>query len=198
MLSDAFGQKTTAALFVRNTPGCIHVRPPIICMIPPVANREGALGYKKHLYRKKECFRNVPTYTLCCVRGVSASSACAVCTAISSPADADSFFWGTCLHNGQDRPAFSNPPVSCQPNRPETRDEPSIRDGEGENIIARVAQSVEHWSNKPTVPGSSPVSSIHFTGGHTGPFCLGTFRSQGGPDALAHDENCRKIAVRKP
>ena len=29
-------------------------------------------------------------------------------------------------------------------------------------IIARLAQSVEHWSNKPTVAGSIPVVSIHF------------------------------------
>ena len=26
--------------------------------------------------------------------------------------------------------------------------------------LARVAQSVEHWSNKPTVAGSIPVMSI--------------------------------------
>ena len=28
-------------------------------------------------------------------------------------------------------------------------------------IYARVAQSVEHWSNKPTVAGSIPVVSIY-------------------------------------
>ena len=34
---------------------------------------------------------------------------------------------------------------------------------------ARVAQSVEHWSNKPTVAGSIPVvSSLHFASCHNG------------------------------
>ena len=28
-------------------------------------------------------------------------------------------------------------------------------------LCARVAQSVEHWSNKPTVAGSIPVMSIY-------------------------------------
>ena len=30
-------------------------------------------------------------------------------------------------------------------------------------IVGRVAQSVEHWSNKPTVPGSSPVTTNTFS-----------------------------------